>query len=349
MLSNIFLLKGKNFHDLNHLDIFSYPEDISKIDDKDFVQKIIFGHDHGSLIENFRNGKNYSKDSAIQNKKSTQFAIDCPVPQIINDQNIYTLCINGKMIIGLIFEKDDNPYDYKEIFEDLSNEFLNNEKCCDFEDEIEIENFLLTLFIDIRRYGDEILEYKEITFQSADMFTKVFLFGVDEAGKTSLVRRIKTGQFNDNYFTPTRKFNIEYVQREKEESSTITAFWDMPGQNLFREKWLTGLQDSNILVYMIDVANQLRFKESKREFWKILRNYELSNIPLLILGNKIDLLTSSKENIDDQLQRTKEEILDFFEFDKLGARNWKFLFTSVKTNFNVNMVINTIFSLIPKQ
>jgi len=349
LLSNIFLLKGKDFHDLNHLDIFSYPEDISKIDDNDFIQKIILGHEHGSLLENFHNGKKNLKAPEIKNEKSTHFAIDCPVPQVINNQNIYTLCINGKTIIGLIFEKDDNPYDYKEIFEDLSNEFLNNERCCDFEDEIEIENFLLTLFIDIRRYGDEILEYKEIAFQPADMFTKVFLFGVDEAGKTSLVRRLKTGQFNDNYFTPTRKFNIEYIQREKEESSTITAFWDMPGQNLFREKWLTGLQDSNIFVYMIDIANQLRFEESKREFWKILQSYELSTIPLLILGNKIDLLSSSKENIEEQLQRTKEEILDFFEFDKLGARNWKFLFTSVKTNYNVDKVIKTIFSLIAQQ
>jgi len=352
LLSNIFLINGKNFYDINHLDIYSYPEDISKKVNKDFIQKIIIGHDHGSLIGQYRNRNESSKNSTIKLTKSNHFNIDCPIPQIINDQNIYTICIDAKTIIGLIFEKDDNPYDFKEIFEDLCHELINNERCCDFEDEIETENFLLTLFIEIRRYGDEILQYKEIGFQPTDIFTKVFLFGVDEAGKTSLVRRIKTGQFNDNFFTPTRKFNIEYIQdiqRNKGDYSTITAFWDSPGQSSFREKWLTGLQDSNILVYMIDVANQLRFEESKREFWKIINNYLLSDVPLLIIGNKIDLLNLPIEGDNDQLERTKEEILDHFELYKLGGRKWSFLFTSVKTSYNINEVINTIFTLIPKQ
>jgi len=352
LLSNIFLIKGKNFHDINHLDIYSYPEDISKKDDKDFIRKIIFGHDHGSLIEQHRNGNGSLINSTKKYAKSNHFNIDCPIPQTVNDQNIYTICIDAKTIIGLIFEKEDNPYDFREIFEDLCHELINIERCCDFEDEIETENFLLTLFIEIRRYGDEIVQYKEIAFQPADVFMKVFLFGVDEAGKTSLVRRIKTGQFNDNYFTPTRKFNIEYIQdiqKTKGDPSTITAFWDSPGQSTFREKWLTGLQDSNILVYMIDVANQLRFEESKREFWKIINNYLLLDVPLLIIGNKIDLLNLSIEGDNDQLIRTKEEILDYFELDKLGGRNWKFLFTSVKTSYNINEVINTIFALIPKQ
>ena len=151
MLSKIFLLKRKNSHDLNRFDIYSYPEDIEGDNNKDIVSKIIYGHDHGSLIEHCGESVKKLDDSNGINNKSNLFEIGSPIPQIIGDQNIYTMCINSQMLIGLIFEKEDNPFDYKEIFEDLSNELLNTEKSCSFEDEMEIENFLITIFIDIKR------------------------------------------------------------------------------------------------------------------------------------------------------------------------------------------------------
>ena len=338
MLSKIFLLKRKNSHELNRFDIYSYPEDILT-DNKDIVSKIIYGHDHGSLIEPCGEIIKKLDDSNGINNKSNMFEIGSPIPQIIGDQNIYTICVNSEMLIGLIFEKEDNPFDYKEIFEDLSNELLNTEKSCSFEDEMEIENFLITLFIDIKRYGDEILEkVTESSFRPTGLFTKVFLFGIDEVGKTSLTRRLKTGQFNDNFFTPTRMFNIEYLQKKE----GLLSWWDMPGQALFRKRWLIGLQDSNIIVYMIDIANQLRFEESKKEFWDIITRNGIKDIPLLILGNKVDLINHDKK---EPLERSKKEILDFFEFDKLANR-WEFLFTSVKTNYNIEELLNSIFTLI---
>jgi len=340
LLLNIFLIKGKNLHDLDQLDIFNYPEDIIKLENKDLIRKVILGHDHSFLEKHNQNKTVYST--------STRFAIETPVPQIINGLNIYSSYINEKIIIGLIFEKDDNPYDFKENFEDLLNELLNTEKYCSFEDEIEIENLLITTFIDIRRYGEENIALNtypllEHDIGLKDSFIKVFLFGLDEVGKTSLIRRIKTGKFNDNFFTPTRKFSIEYIQEQKK---GILAFWDMPGQHSFRKKWLIGMQDSNIIIFMIDIANQIRFEESKIELWKILNQYELLEIPLLILGNKCDLINHSGENNNNQITRLKNELIKYFEFEKIEDREWKFLFTSVKTNFNLVKVLDTIFDLL---
>ncbi|TFG22221.1 MAG: hypothetical protein EU533_04550, partial [Promethearchaeota archaeon] len=230
------MLINKNFYDLNHLDIYSYPDDITKKKNTKFIQRIIFGHNHSS--------DPVLTDHEPSETLSGKYKMDCPIAQIIDDLNIYTICLNSEIIIGLIFDNDDNPYDYKEIFEELSYELLNNEKSCSFEDEIEIENFLITLFIDIRRYGDEFInKTPEISFTTG-IFTKAFLFGIDDVGKSSLVRRIKTGKFNDNFLTPTRKFNIEYIQEE--EGKGALAIWDLPGQRAFRKRWLTGIQDSNL-------------------------------------------------------------------------------------------------------
>ncbi|MFX1441939.1 MAG: ADP-ribosylation factor-like protein [Promethearchaeota archaeon] len=344
MLTNIFLFIGKNFQDLNQLNIYGYPNDIINFDDKDTISKVIYGHDHGDLVSNSKILNSQFSPSRDLSNVEGLYLIDNPIPQIIDGLNIYTSCINGKIIIGLVFDKEDNPYDYKDIFNELLDELLNVEKSCAFEDEIEIENFLITIFIDIRRFGDEQVERRpQIEFRYQESFIKVFLFGIDDVGKSSLVRRIKTGEFNDNYFMPTKKFSIDYVQAEEK---GFLAFWDMPGQRSFRKKWLIGLQDSNIVIYMIDVANQRRFEESKKEFWKIINRYDLLGIPVLILANKIDLIQHSDEITKEQSEKLKNEIITYFEFDKIQNREWKFLFTSVKTKFNIETVMKEIFDLI---
>jgi len=344
LLNNIFLFIGKNLQDLNQLNIYTYPQDIINIDNKDQISKIIYGHDQGDLVLNSKNPQSQRSPTNNTSNNANLYKIDTPIPQIIDGLNIYTSCINGKIIIGLVFDKEDNPYDYQDIFKELLNELLNIENSCSFEDEVEIENFLITIFIDIRRFGDEQVEQRpQIEYLYQDSFIKVFLFGIDDVGKSSLVRRIKTGKFNDNFFMPTKKFNIDYVQAEKK---GFLAFWDMPGQRTFRKKWLIGLQDSNIIVYMIDVANQRRFEESKKEFWKIINRYDLVGVPLIILANKIDLIHSADELTEEQSEKLKKEIITQFEFNKIENRDWAFLFTSVKTKFNMNSVIQEIFDLI---
>ncbi len=341
MLYNIFLLKGKKFQDLENHNIYCYPNEIININDKILVNNIIKGHDQGHPAEI---NESSSNTSTIQCKNSNNYTIDKPVAQYINDLNIFTSSIDKSIIIGLIFDDEDNPYDYKEIFEELLTELLNGSSGYFIEDDTEIDNFLISIFIDIRRFGDEVVEKpSEIEYHfQRDSFFKVFLFGIDEVGKSSFVRRLKTGEFTDNFFTPTRKFDIQYIQSE----SGLLAVWDMPGQQLFRRKWLIGLQDSNIIVYMLDIANQRRFEESKRELWKILNNSELNGTPLLIMGNKIDLVVKLNEKDNSQLQNLEEEIVSHFEFDKIKNRRWKFIFTSVKTNFNIEATIHTIFDLL---
>jgi len=330
LLYNIFLFKGKKIRDLEDLNIYNYPYEIISIKDKVLLNRIIKKHDN---------------EECVQQTNLDHFIINEPIAQFHNDLNIYSCCVNGEIIIGLIFDNEDNPYDYKEIFKELLNELLNNGNGYSFDDEIEIDNLLISIFIDIRRFGEEVIEKPsefDYYFQT-ETFFKVFLFGIDEVGKSSLVRRLKTGEFNDNFFTPTRKFDIEYIPVEKK---GLLAVWDMPGQKSFRPKWLIGLQESNVIIYMIDIANQRRFEESRSEFWNIINMDKLNEIPLLILGNKTDLIKFSTEKYEDQLLNLKKELSDFYKFEKIKKRRWGFLFTSVKTNLNIDNVIPAIFELL---
>ena len=345
MLQNIFVFKGKNFQDLDNLNIYNYPEELITLKNEDLIGKIIYGHDIGDITRKYRESKGSLSTNNHRTNSIEEYIIDTPIAQIINDLNIYTSCLNGRIIIGLIFEKDDNPYDYRNIFEELLHELLNIEKVCGFKEEIEIENFIITLFIDIRRYADEFIhKLQEIDYFQDETSAKVFLFGLNEAGKTSLVRRLKTGDYEDNFFMPTRRFNIDHIQVDQ----GVITIWDMPGQKAFRKKWLLGAQDSNIIVFMIDTSNQIHFEEARTEFWRILNRYELSGVPLLILANKVDLINNSdsSEIENEHLNRIQSEILDFFEFESIHDRDWLFIFTSVKTAYNINSVLDEIFNLI---
>ena len=71
----------------------------------------------------------------------------------------------------------------------------------------------------------------------------------------------------------------------------------------------------------------------------------IAGIPLLILANKIDLINHTSKKFNDELNRTKKELFKYFDFEEIRSRDWQFLFTSVKTNFNINHITKSLFHL----
>lgn len=350
MLKSIFLFKGQNLLDVDEVTVYIYPSNLESIEKKGFIRKII--HDNkdrkATLQKKFRvQGKKGYKSS--KSTKPKNYSIKKPIAQKINNLNTYSSLIDGNIIMGLVFEVEDNPYDYEDAFLECLHDHLNNLTPTSLEKEDEIENLLISVFIDIRRFSDEIIQKKpQMEYESQkvlrERFFKVFLFGIDDSGKTSLIRRLKYDKFNHNYFTPSRQFNIEYVKHKK----GLLAWWDMPGQRAYRDKFLLGSQDANIYVYLIDIANQRRFREAKTTFWSFLRKQKNDKVPLLILGNKIDLINylSGQEKNAAQLKVLREEILEYFEFERIDDREWDFLFISVKTSYNIQKIYDAIFRLI---
>ncbi|TFF99407.1 MAG: GTP-binding protein [Promethearchaeota archaeon] len=333
--------------DLEDINIYIYPSNLEAFERNNFLQTLIYENEErkATLQKKFRiQGKKGYHPTRPQN-----YSIKKPIAQDMDGLNIYSTLIDGNIIMGLILEDNDNPYDYEDAFLECLHEHLNNITPTSLEKEDEIENLLISVFIDIRRFSDEIINKKpQIEYESQkilrERFFKVFLFGIDDSGKTSLIRRLKFDKFNHNYFTPSKQFNIEYVKHKK----GLLAWWDMPGQQVYREKWLLGAQDANIYVYLIDIANQRRFKEVKLEFWSFMKKRKLDKVPLLILGNKLDLINylSGHEKNEAQLRVLRQEILEYFEFKKIDDRDWDFFFISVKTKYNISKISDAIFQLI---
>jgi small GTP-binding protein len=126
-----------------------------------------------------------------------------------------------------------------------------------------------------------------------DKKIKVFLFGLDNAGKTSLLKYLKEEKVDENQ-SPTREFDVIKLVIEKQNF----FIWDAPGQVKYREKWERGVLDSDLLLFVVDTADNERFDEVKMELDIILNKLETKGVPLIVCFHKIDL-ENAKENLKD--------------------------------------------------
>ncbi|OLS12338.1 MAG: small GTP-binding protein [Promethearchaeota archaeon CR_4] len=269
-----------------------YPEDVAQIRDVSILKQII--QNHLSL----------KTSKQVQNQALT-----------FDGVNIYSASVHNQFILGLILEDEDNPYDYEQILTDQIRDYIlpKSNSLKDASD-FEITTILLGIFIDIRRFVDEILSPSTEVPHSSIL--KVFLCGLDNVGKTTFVHFLKTGEFISNLM-PTRRFNIAHIPLGEVEA----IVWDMPGQDIFRNSWLKGAQDSNLFLFMIDLADQKRWDIAKIELWKMLNRFELKGVPLLVLANKLDLVNGNVR---------RENFLGELELPHLKNRNWNLIFTSIK-------------------
>lgn len=75
-------------------------------------------------------------------------------------------------------------------------------------------------------------------------------------------------------------------------SMWAVGYRSMIGQKVFREYWSNYFQHTNALIYVIDAADEKRLMESGSELINLLKNEELSGVPLLIFANKQDMVSA---------------------------------------------------------
>ena len=115
---------------------------------------------------------------------------------------------------------------------------------------------------------------------------KLLLLGLDNAGKTTLLQCLKTGNFMQ--FEPSKSYQTIDLTIE---GIHFSAF-DLGGHDVARQSWSDYFINASAIVFMVDAAASDRFQEAKIELDKLLADESLKNVPFLILGNKTDLPTA---------------------------------------------------------
>ncbi|XP_070837775.1 ADP-ribosylation factor-like protein 4D [Chaetodon auriga] len=118
----------------------------------------------------------------------------------------------------------------------------------------------------------------------------VVVIGLDSAGKTSLLYRLKLREFVETI--PTKGFNMERIKVPMGNSKTNTTtfqVWDVGGQEKLRPLWKSYTRRTDGLVFVVDAAETERMEEAKVELHRITRSAENQGVPVLVLANKQDL------------------------------------------------------------
>mmetsp|Transcript_41943 Transcript_41943/g.89538 ORF Transcript_41943/g.89538 Transcript_41943/m.89538 type:complete len:196 (-) Transcript_41943:120-707(-) len=112
---------------------------------------------------------------------------------------------------------------------------------------------------------------------------KILMVGLDAAGKTTILYKLKLGDVVTTI--PTIGFNVETVQY-KHISFTV---WDIGGQDKIRPLWRHYYPNAQGLIYVVDSADHDRVQESATELHNMLKEDDLRNCAVLVLANKQDL------------------------------------------------------------
>lgn len=71
--------------------------------------------------------------------------------------------------------------------------------------------------------------------------------------------------------------------------------YDLGGHRDAREIWREYYVDASAIVFMVDSNDRGRFPEAKIELNSLLTCTELMNVPIVVLGNKVDEPTAASE------------------------------------------------------
>jgi len=118
----------------------------------------------------------------------------------------------------------------------------------------------------------------------------VLILGIDKAGKTTLLEKLKT-LYSDveglppDRIVPTVGLNIGRVEAHKAK----LIFWDLGGQLGLRVIWEKYYEEAHAVVFVVDSASPARFEDTKSALDKVIRHPDLQGAPVLVLANKQDL------------------------------------------------------------
>ena len=110
----------------------------------------------------------------------------------------------------------------------------------------------------------------------------VAIIGLDAAGKTTIMKRILRSEYTLS--KPTFGVNIEVYRYRTLEF----VVWDLGGHAPIRKTlWKKFVTKAQIIVFVVDAADQKRFGLAKDVFYESLDNTD-PNAPILFLANKSD-------------------------------------------------------------
>jgi len=144
----------------------------------------------------------------------------------------------------------------------------------------------------------------------------VIILGLDNAGKTTLLERIKqiflgVKGLSPEQVTPTVGLNVGKVDMNR----CRVNFWDLGGHRDLQSIWEKYYRECHGIMFVIDACDADRLVECRETFEKVMTNGEVEGVPVLMIANKQDLPDAMK------VEQIKEEFNQIaLKLDALDSR-----------------------------
>ncbi|CAD5217571.1 unnamed protein product [Bursaphelenchus okinawaensis] len=159
-----------------------------------------------------------------------------------------------------------------------------------------------------------------------DYLFKLLIIGDSGVGKSSLLMRFADNVFSNSYITT---IGVDFKIR------TITVMdkkvklqiWDTAGQERFRTITSTYYRGTHGVIVVYDVTNGESFGNVKRWLNEIEKN--CSNVPRILVGNKVDEPTQRIVNEEDSRAFAETMKIPFYETSARSGVNVDKIFTDL--------------------
>ena len=161
---------------------------------------------------------------------------------------------------------------------------------------------------------------------------KIVLIGATAVGKTSLVNKYVTNQFQLNYI-PTLGVNIMIKDLEIDGTAVQLLIWDVGGQDKWarvRNMYYRGSRAAVAVYDTTDPQSLKKIPDLVAEYDNAIEATKKYDTVLILLGNKIDLSKNRKVDIKDgEGMKDKIQASHFYETSAKTGENVEDAFSQV--------------------
>ena len=146
-----------------------------------------------------------------------------------------------------------------------------------------------------------------------DKKCQLLIIGDSTVGKTSILSRYTSGQFNPHYLATV---GLDFFKKDEIfDGDTIRIkIWDTAGQERYKSLTQGYFRNAEGIMIVYDVSNSDSFNNLKYWIQSIKTHINLDNneVPAIIIGNKIDIFEREVSKEEGE-KFSKEQKLEYFE------------------------------------
>ncbi|PMD24033.1 ADP-ribosylation factor family protein [Hyaloscypha hepaticicola] len=152
-----------------------------------------------------------------------------------------------------------------------------------------------------------------------DKEMRILMLGLDNAGKTTIVKKIMGEDINT--VSPTLGFIIKTIDYDGYKLN----IWDVGGQKTLRSYWRNYFEKTDALIWVVDATDRLRIDDCREELHGLLQEERLSGASLLVFANKTDVHGCMDE----------AEIQEGLKLNAIKTHKWHIIRCSAITGANL--------------